>query len=445
MSELFSVEAEEAVLGDILINPQMWGELNLAAADFYFERHRMIWSAAGQVQRDGQLLDYVTLLEQLRRSATLAEIGGPAFLVKLLNSTPTSFNAVSHADVVRDLSRRRQIVTIAQDLVHAAQDSGSNVLYAQSSALDELGKTAKTTGGAVPIAEWAVETYGTIAERAESGAPELLPTGFADLDAMIGGLDPDEGTLFLLGGRPGAGKTILFSNIAENLQADAPGALYSLEMKRKRMMMRSMSAATGISAWKMRRGKVGESELDQLAGELDRYADMRLFVSDGSSWTTSSLRADLIRLKHERGIRWYGVDYLGLLTDDLGKGVKEHERLAHLSRRLLQINRDLGLASIIIHTATKENFGNRSSGGSFAGSAAVQYDMDVGAVLKTPEDFVPNGREEMEPRILSFVKNRDGERANGDIDLLKHARLPKFATPATQHQVIRLNGHPERS
>lgn len=439
-----SIEAEEALLGAVLINPGIFPALNVKPGDFFIQRYGWVWQAVGSLHANKVAVDFLTVSEALDAAGRLQEFGGTAKLAALLTQVPSSLNAESYAGIVVNMSERRKLLGLANEIARAAYDLELDLEDIRPVFVDDLQRTGGSRRkGAVPISEWKRETLEVIEHRRENpDSNQVLKTGFVDLDHFIGGLDPDEGTQFILGGQPGAGKTILLGNMNFFLAQQAPGACYSMEMKRKRMMMRAFSEKSRLSAWGIREGKIDQGEWEHLQKSTRVYDDLPLFVSDDSDWTTATLRADLLRLKQRYNIKWYTLDYLKLLCDQ-GGTEKEHERLALLSQRLMQINRSLGLCSIIVHTMTKDNFQSKElNGGAFAGGAGLQYDMDVGAVLVNNTGSDTPFSHDFEMKKLVFVKNRDGETPLGELDLAKHKTLPYFVTPEVKTVVLNgKNGH----
>lgn len=425
---LSDVEMEKAVLGALLSDASLYSELGLSPADFFVQRHRWIWNAFTSLREQGQPADFLTVTTYLDQMGKLTETGGPAYLASLLGDLPNVYHAPAYAQTLRDLSNRRKLRELSSVLFKAASETEKPFMDVLPEIGDKLVQfSSGTKGSAVHIGVWADATYQYILAKQGQTQQNLLTTDFVDFNAVFGGFDPSEGTMLLLGGKPGAGKTILFTNIALQLQRQAPGVLYSLEMKSRRMMYRVFSMETGLSSWVMRGQRLSNADLQALEQACQHLKQTHLYVSDHANLTTQALAADLFRLKHEYGIKWFGVDYLGLLADDTGK-VEGWEREAILSRRLLRLNRQLGLASMIIHTLNKD--------GKFSGAAGIQYDTDTAVIL---EDGNTPGSGAMEVKKLTFVKNRDGEMPLGEINLMKHAKIPKFENAATRH--IDLNGN----
>lgn len=421
-----SSELEQALLGAILIDPELRERISLEQEDFYIHRHRFIWQALSRLNGN---TDMFTVAAELERDDHLDEIGGPAYLAVLVSRVGSALNGEDYAERIKEFSQRRRMITAANELARLAFDLDS-CLDESDTIVERLRAQKPVTGAAQPIQTWAAEVYGEVEHRMSSGEHAALTTGFVDLDKLIGGLYPDEGTFFYLAGQPGVGKTILWANVCEHLALQAPGAMYSLEMKRLRLMLRSFSARTGLSVWDMRQGRITDQQLRQLQEGLPEYDRLRLFVSDNHEWTTAGLRADLYRLKREHGVKWFAVDYLALISDPVPRG-EEWMREREISRRLLGICRSLGMACIAIHTLNKEGFKKHAGMKAFSGAAGVMYDADISAYLSESEDsaFRLNASA-WTPIDLNLVKNRDGEGGLGSITLGRMKHVPKFITPS---------------
>lgn len=428
---LASSDLEQAVLGSVLISPDLRERVDLYEDDFYLHKHRYIWQAMGKLNGS---TDILTLSDELEKSGKLRDIGGPAYLVKLMSMIGSSLNVEEYAIRLRELAQRRRMITAASELAKIAFDLDASPDDAYA-VLEQLQAQKPVLGSAQPVQDWVVAAYNEIARRMARGASDFsLSTGYPDIDRLIGGLYPDEGSFFYLAGQPGIGKTILWSNICEHLATQAPGAMYSIEMKRLRLMLRSFSARTGISVWNMRQGRIDDQQLTRLQESMQDYDRMSLFVSDSSDWTTQGLRTDLYRLKREHGVRWFAVDYLALINDQTPRA-DEWDRVREISRRLLGICRSLGMACIAIHTLNKEGFNKHAGMSAFSGAAGVMYDADISAYLSAGESksFQINGAA-WDPVDLNVVKNRDGEGGLGSVTLGRMKHVPKFITPTLNHK-----------
>ena len=416
----YSPELEEALLGSILINPSITLSLDLVSEEFYIHRHRFIFDAILALVENARDVDVLTLSEELERAGKLNEVGGYPFLAKLITEVPTSLHAETYVKQLKQLAGRRRMIQIANELAQAALDTETEVEISAASALDQLSNFKVSQGGARSITEHHFRVKGELIRRSEVSEDAFsLRTGFADIDRLLGRMYPDDGTLLLIVGDPGQGKTVLMQDMARFYALQAPGAIYSSEMTAFRLMLRDYSARDGLKVSDMKRGQVDLEELDK----LDRhYQKTDLFLSDSSEWTTTALRADLTRLKREHGVRWYTFDYLSLLKDEV-RG-EEHDRTRQISLRLMRINRALGMHALIVHTLTKS--------GAVAGSAGVGYDADIIAQLKATNSGISTGTYQPVDFIVS--KNRDGEGPLGSATLGLMFDRPHFITPGMKEE-----------
>lgn len=414
-----SKELEEALLGALLINPEMYAEVGyLSTQDFYLRKHQWLWQAITKLHQQARSFDFVTVTEELARQGKLEELGGPAYLSALINNTYLSYQAPQYAAQVRALAIRRQLINSANEIAKLAYD--------QNKTIDEIQQEAAHLTRYTPgqeeiysIGAWAQLAYDTMLYRREHGLA-FLGTGLPDLDTRIDGLDPSEATMLLLCGEPGAGKTILWGQIAFHLATQDPGFLLSMEMSGRRMLYRVLADRTKISALKMRRGQVTEEETDRIWQEVIDLDKTPLHLGN-KRHTPESLHARLVQLKRDEGITWYGLDYLTLMGGY--NKLEKWQRAEVLSQDLLQINRELGLCSLVIHTL--------NASGQVAGGKGAQYDADVICTLMNDPDARSNP--DMDAKRLTFQKIRDSETGTSPISLLKHKARPRFESVVANH------------
>jgi len=421
-----SKELEEAVLSALLFNPLMMNEVTLSSADFYVIRHRWLYEAMRAVWTRVNTFDFVLVVEELERVGRLEEMGGPAFLVGLLNQVSVSYMAPQYAADLRALATRRALVHAANEIAKLAYDETLTLPDVLTQATLTLRQTETPTQEVLSLGEWAWRAEAEITRRAEQG-DHFMVTGLADVDTRLEGFDTQEGTMVLLCGEPGAGKTILWGQIMLALAAQAPGLGLSLEMSGYRMLYRVLSEKTGISALAMRRGKVAEAEYPRLVHAIEELSSLPLHLST-TRLDPEALHTLLYRMKRDEGVLWYGLDYLTLLKGH-GK-LEKWARAEVLSQDLLQINRDLGICSLIIHTLNK--------GGEVAGGKGAQYDADVICTLQNDPHTAPPPH--LEAKLLTFQKVRDSETGTGNVSLLKHKKIPRFESAVMGTMNINGNG-----
>jgi replicative DNA helicase len=439
MPQLFSQETERALLGCILIDSECLIELDVTPDDFYVVKHRWVFEAASALARRHEAVDFLTISQELEKRKQIEEVGGMAFVMSLINSTPSSLSAKTYAKLLRDKARRRNLVKVAGEIAKAAYDETSSIDESIPAFVNGLVSTSAVNKGAQPLALAMSELYDEVQERIAHpadiwGIPTRLPT----FDKTTGGLQ--RGELFLLAGTPGVGKSILGMDMAAGMALSAPGAIYSMEMRRKQVARRLVSGQAFIPTHRLKSGRFEDGENDRFTKAIDYFSTLPVHIADSSGWTTTSLRADLARLKALYGIEWFLLDYLFLLNDG---GKDEVERTQNASKGLKQTVMELDLAGIAIHSLNKAGMGATRNGGlggdglpngldDMRGSGQVAYDADLACFLTkyNPEVFAQADRIPAKyndiARVLWFGKGRELENPRQYVTLVQKQGFPKF-------------------
>jgi replicative DNA helicase len=418
----FSIDAERAVIGSVLIDPQLITRIQVDAHDFYSGRHAMIWQVILHQVQTGQAVDTVTVSDELEKTGRMKEIGGASYLTQLLIDTPTSLHADDYARIIRERSRRRKIIQIAGDIANAAYDLDSKLDSVIANSTTKLAMSYIPEEGARPISEFVSDFYDDISERVANPQDIYgIPTGFIDYDKLTQGLQPGEMTI--ISGDPGLGKSLLVAQMACGMAKHSPGAFYELEMRGNNIIRREVSGRTKIPTSAMMSGKITDDNWTELVRAIDEMSKLPIYMSDASNWNTTSLRADLSRLKENYGIEWFCVDYLDLLTDDYGKD--GNERSAYISRQAHAICKDLKLGGIFIHSMNKAGIGQDTPGKkNLSGSAKLAYDADQ-IVFMAKSQNNPN------TIVLTWEKVREGD-GNRVMRLVKTTGYPSFQNYAAE-------------
>lgn len=421
---IYSPHAEEALVGAALIDSSVIGQLDVAPEDFYIIRHGMIWTTLLELHKRGSGIDYVTVCEELDSKGKLGEIGGDAYIIKLIHDTPTSLRAEDCARIVKDNAARRNTSRLATDLARLAGDESKDLSQSISQIMTDLTKTASITQGAVNWSRYLSQSYDLVEERAKNPQDTWgIQTGFADYDRMTGGLQQTE--IMLLSGEPGKGKSIFALQVAQVMAFNGhPGALYSLEMLGRAVTLRALSNASKVESRKLKTGKLDPDDWQKFVTAFEELSQLPIYMSDSVEWTTAALRSDLSRLKKIHGIEWFVIDYSYLIQDGMGK-LSEMDRTQIIMSNLKGIAKTLNLAGIVIHSMTKA--GMQDSSGSQAGirgSGQVTYDADVILLLldHQPSAGQPN------PNMITakFGKGREMDDAKKKFHLVKLPGFPAF-------------------
>jgi len=414
---MFSKEAEAALLGAVLIDPKVLRKLNVSSGDFYLNRHQFIFDAMQSLSSSGHDIDMLSVSEELDKRGKLNEIGGPAYLMELLSSTPSSYHAETYAKSVCEWSRRRKIIIVAGYLAQSAYDMGTSLDEAIAKAMTDITSSAAMQIGAKHIREFTSELYDQI-EKACANPNDIygIQTGIKDWDYITNGQQLGEVTI--ISGKPGLGKSLLSFELCAGMAKTAPGAIYGMEMAGIAMVRRYASGQTNIPTKVMRSGRMTPDNWTSFTQAVEKISSLPIWISDSSELTTTALRADLARLKESEKIQWFMVDYLDLFSD-----LPDHtdlERGKHISKQIHSIARDLKLSCLAIQSMNKGGMSDGEKGmDALSGSGKYSYDADNMVFMSLKEDK-PTGA----IIRLTWKKNREGDLMS--MDLLKRPGFPAF-------------------
>lgn len=444
--QLHSPSIERALLGSLLIDSDVMKSLDITADDFHIERHRWIFEAIDTLLRRHEAVDSMTVCAELDKRKRLAEVGGPAFVIGLYTSTPTSYNAPSYAGILREKTRRRRLLQLANQIAKAATDENLNIDATIPSFVNSLVCASSVAQGARPISEAMSELYDEVEARMKNLRDIWgIPTGFPTFDFTTGGLQ--KGEVMVLAGMPGVGKSILGNDLAAGMGKCAPGVIYSMEMKRKQVARRLVSGRAEIPTRDLKTGRVREDQAPLFTAAIEYFSSLPIHISDSQGWTTTSLRADMARLKAQFGIEWFLLDYLYLLKD--GEGRDENERTMMASQGLKHTAMELDLAGIVIHSLNKSGMGSSRNAqvgadglpnglDDLRGSGQVAYDADLACFLTryNPEVFPESeripARFKDNARVLWFGKGRELENPRQYVTLIQKPGFPAFGEYAPE-------------
>lgn len=342
----YSKEAEEAVVGAVLINPEAYYDLAqfLVADDFYIHRNQWIWSAFVRLHESRTPIDLLTLSEELEKNNRLAEVGGSAYLTSLINQVPTSLNAEAYGKIVEENSIRRKMIQAANQIASLAM-KGDQIDFAMGEAEKAIFGVSdrRSKHDLQPIRKVLSTYYDRIDDL--SKRPEDfqgVPTGFFDLDKLLGGLQPSD--LLIVAARPGQGKSGFLLSVAKNaaLTHKKRVAIFSLEMSNEQVVQRLIAQETGIDSQRLKTGKLTESEWPLFTHAIEVFSDTGMYLDDTPAITPLQLRTKCRRLHLEFGLDLIIVDYLQLMGGDTRNDNRVQE-VSHISRSLKVLARELNV------------------------------------------------------------------------------------------------------
>ena len=350
-----NVEAEQAVLGSLLIDPDAIIKVSttLRDVDFYREPHQWIFKALLALHERREPADFVTLVDELERNEQLEEIGGPAYITQLINSTPTAIYVDYYARIVERTATLRRLIGAANQIAELAYDESNDVdeVVDRAEAIIFGVSESRIHRDLTPVARVLDEVVDQIDFLARNQNRLMgVPTGFVLLDKMLGGFQKSD--LIIVAGRPGMGKSSLGLSIAQNAarRYNARVAVFSLEMSSEQVVQRLLSIETAIDSHRLRMGQIDEEEWPILVEAANTLAGTNIFIDDTPGATVMEIRTKSRRLYAERGIDLIVVDYMQLMSGG-GSGMRGENRqqeISFISRSLKGLARELNVPVIAL-------------------------------------------------------------------------------------------------
>lgn len=431
--------AEEALLGSILIDPAKLAVIDLYPEEFYIVRHRWVWEAYLSLKADNQPVDLLTVSERLQRQSRLEEAGGAAFLMGLLNQTPTSLHAEAYAGIVRENYQRRELLRQANELAKAAYDRETGVDMIVADATTKLVNVSKPNGGGSRhFSHYLSRHYDRVDQLSRDPAAALgMFTGMGQYDVLTGGVYPGE--FILIYGQPKVRKSQWIAQMAAGLaQNGHGGSVYEIEMPEELMMDREVSRlskmahpGSSITTDKLERGELSDDDWPVYTHIVEMYGDKHIpLYYNFDPQTTASIEADANRMKAEAGIRWIMIDYMRLLGDRYGQKDPEAQRQEQIALTLKAVSRRTGLAIICIHNLLKPGLSSvKPSIGDTSGGAGITYDADK--VIFVTNHIPPSGYEP-DPDKRTFIvelSRRKLRQSRKSFDMTVLRDYPMFSDP----------------
>ena len=352
-----SIEAEQAVLGGLLLDASAWDQVADAVneGDFYRPDHRLIFEAIGALAGAAKACDVVTVSEQLERTAKLEAVGGVAYLSSLARDTPTAANVRAYADIVRERSLLRQLIHAGTEIASAVFNNDGEtarelVDRAEQKVFEIAEQGFRGRQGAIAVRSILPQVIDQIDEwHSNPNALRGLPTGFTDFDKMTGGLRP--GDLVVVAGRPSMGKSTLAVNMAEYAAVHqakrASVAIFSLEMPSEQVVTRMLASIGGVPLASLRSGNISDDDWVRITSATSQLSESKVFIDETPALTPTELRARARRVKREHGLDLVVVDYLQLMQVP---GTKENRatEIAEISRGLKVLAKELSVPVIAL-------------------------------------------------------------------------------------------------
>src|SRR6187455_584830 len=350
-----SVEAEQGVLGSMLISPrETIGECveKINEEYFYVPAHRTIYDVLVDLWNTRQGIDLITFTQVLRDRNLLDSVGGAASVTNLFTFVPTAANVQYYLEIVRDKYILRQIISAATESVRRAYEEQEEV----DSLLDEVEQKIfdvgedRFKGEMLSMKDHAMQAIETIEKLYErKGGITGISTGFVEFDRMTSGLHPAE--MIVIAARPSMGKTALAMNIAEHvaIEAKLPVGVFSLEMSSQQLVQRLLCSRARVNLQKVRDGFLGERDFPSLTAAASKLAEAKIFIDDSASLSILELRAKARRLKAQQDVKLLIVDYLQLLRSTSRRAQDNRQlEISEISAGLKALAKELKIPVIVV-------------------------------------------------------------------------------------------------
>lgn len=422
-----NLDAEQSVLGAILIDHEAINIASeiLSAADFYNGQNGIIFDGMLALYEERKPIDLVTLTAVLKKKKEGDAIAG-SYLTDLVNSVPTAANVEHYARLIKEASTKRRLISLSASITELSFDEEKElreVIDTAESGIFSISQ-GNTVRGFIPIKQSLAASFDRIDELHKKGAGlRGVRTGFSDLDTMLSGMQASN--LLILAARPGTGKTAMAMNIAQFVAVNdkVPIGIFSLEMSQEELVDRLLVGQADVDAWRLKTGKLSETDFTKLSEAMGQLADAPIFIDDTPGITLSEMRTKARRLQLEHGIGLIIVDYLQLVNP--GRRVENRvQEVSIVSQALKNLARELKIPVVALSQLSRavEHRGEaKPQLADLRESGAIEQDADVVMFLYRAD---PDATGSPLPINLLVAKHRNGP--TGEVNLLFRGDRIKF-------------------
>lgn len=425
----YSIEAEQAILGGLILDNRCWDDLadRLSQEDFYREDHQLIFRAVCELSGGNQPCDFVTLSEHLKAKGHLERVGGLAYIGSLANDTPSSANVMAYADIVRGQSVLRELVRASTDLAdlgyQPAGRSHTELLDLAEQRVFALRSRSESGRSSSLVMSEVMALVDQNLERLAQNAGALagLPTGFRDFDRLTTGLHP--GDLVIIAGRPAMGKTTFAMNIAEHvaMHEGKTVLVFSMEMPAEQLGLRVLSSFARVPMSHLRSGELDDRDWDRLSQAVSiREAPMH--IDEQGALSPLDIRARARRIKKQYGLGLIVIDYVQLMQIPGSKENRTNE-MAEISRSLKALAKELAVPIILLsqlNRSVEQREDRRPRLADLRESGGLEQDADLVAFIYRDEVYNKDSEHKGTAEII-IAKQR-----NGPIDTVRTAFLGAY-------------------
>ncbi len=436
-----SQEAEKTVLGALLLDPEAIIKVSdfLKPDDFYDPTYRTIFGAIFELYNNHEPIDFITVSNKLADNKTIQQIGGSAFLAELASSVPTSSHIYQYGQIVKAKALHRSIIDAGRRIVGL----GYEVDMPVPELLDSVERTVFQITNVflkdkfVHIKDILDERYEKFAElhaSEDSGGIKGVPSGFSSLDAKLSGFQPSD--LVILAARPSMGKTALALNIAVNaaVRHRKTVGVFSLEMSKEQLVDRLFASMLGVDSWKLQRGKLDDSDFQNMGPIMDDLAKANIFIDDSSASSMAEFRTKARRLQMEHGLDMIVIDYLQLMsTGNNSYAGNRVQEISEISRTIKQIARELRipiLALSQLSRAVESRPDKIPQLSDLRESGSIEQDADI-VMMMYRDDYYNEDSDRQGIADIFIRKHRNGP--TGRVELMFKKEQMRFYDIDKQH------------
>ena len=437
-----SVEAEQSLLGGLLIDNEALDKVAdvMSEIDFYRHDHSLIYQHIAKVIEANQPADIITVGESLEKSDELKNVGGIAYLGMLAENTPTAANIRGYAQIIRERSIMRSLALVGSDIAASAyspQGRDAQQLLDESEAkIFQIAESGKRDNiGFSDIQHLLPQVVESVEQRMQNASDVTgMPTGFTDLDKMTSGLQPSD--LIIIAGRPSMGKTSLALNMAEHvaIEKKMPVAVFSMEMASMQLTTRLIGSVGRVDQHKMRTGQLDDDDWEKLTDSLGQLNEAPIHIDEGSALNTFEVRARARRLQRQVGqLGLIVIDYIQLMSAPIGKQTENRAtEISEISRSLKSLAKELHVPVVALsqlNRSVEQRVDKRPVMSDLRESGAIEQDADVIMFIYRDEVYNPESPDKGLAEIL-LAKQRNGPVGMVKLTFLgQYTRFENYANP----------------
>lgn len=435
-------DAEASLLGSLLIDGEALTKIDdlVRSEDFFNQRHATIFSAMKSLYDKRSPIDLLTLAEQLKSNRRLDSVGGASYLTELTNFVPTAAHVEQYAQIVVDKAIRRRLIGASQDIAMVGFDEKKSLQELIEEAEARLFEVSQrhVKQDITSLESILGDSFDRLDDlHRHKGGLRGIPTGFADLDKLLAGLQRSD--LMVIAARPSMGKTAMMLNIALNVATKAKqGAvlIFALEMSKEQLVDRLLAAEAGVNAWALRTGEgLTDDDFERISAAMGELAEANIFIDDTSGITVSDLRTKARRLHHKQPLAAIMVDYLQLMSGGsrFATTANRVQEISEISRNLKILARELNVPVVALSQLSR-SVENRSPQipqlADLRESGSIEQDADVVAFIYREEYYNPDSNR---PNVTDIFVKKHRNGPVGHIELYFDREQQRLRDLDTRH------------